>query len=245
MPHPAWCSAWLAFAIAIFCYANSLFNDFTYDDEYIVRTNPNIRSLADVRSIWLTDWWYYAGAEDGLAPELRDPARDRLYRPLTIFSLALNYAVHGLNPVGYHAVNVLLHGMVTILVWKFADRLFRKPRIAGVAALLFAVHPIHAEAVANVVGRAELLAALFLLVGLLALLPKSGPLTIERAILAGLSGFAALLAKETAICFPFLAAIVLWWRNRERGPQRRNIRTEIAVAAGILPAIAAYFAMRN
>lgn len=242
--NPVWRSPWFACAIAIVCYANSLFNDFTYDDEYIIRTNPNIRSLADVRAIWLTDWWYYAGAEDGLTPELRDPARDRLYRPLTVFTFALNYAAHGLHPFGFHAGNVLLHGLVTILVWKLAERLFRRPRVAGIAALLFAVHPIHAEAVANVVGRAELLAAFFLLMGLLALLPKNGSLTIDRAIVAGLAGLAALLAKETAICFPFLAAIVLWWRNRNFAPQRLGRRSAIGVAAVILLPLPAYFGLR-
>lgn len=239
-----WRQPWLAGFIAISCYANSLLGDFAYDDEYVIRTNPNIRSLANVRAIWLTDWWYFAGAEDGLTPDLRDPDRDRLYRPLTIFSFALNYAVHGLRPLGYHAVNVFLHGLVTLLVWRLAERLFHKPRVAGITALLFAVHPIHAEAVANVVGRAEILAALFLLAGLLFLLPRAGMPSPTRIIAGGAMGLAALLSKETAICFPLLAGIVLCWRALECRPLGQRLAIGTIAAIAILLPVVAYFVAR-
>lgn len=198
--------------LGLLCFANSLFNDFTYDDHAIVRKNPRIQSLANFREIWLTDWWYQP-TEDEPLPE---PGRDRLYRPLTLFSFALNCAVHDLRPLGYHLVNVLLHAGVSLLVWWFARRLLRDQATAVVAAVLFAVHPVHSEAVAGIVGRGEILAAGFVLLGLLALLPRSGPPDGKRALLAAPLFLAALLSKETAVCFPAVALVTLHAANRGR-----------------------------
>src|SRR5262245_17235890 len=172
---------WLPALLGALCYLNTLGNGFAYDDNSIVRLNPLIHSLGDWRSIWLRDWWYSQGEQGG---GLTDPSRDRLYRPLTTFSFALNYAVHGLHPAGFHAVNVALHAGVCALVWLLGRRLFDDLNVASIAAVIFAVHPIHAEPVAGLVGRAEILATLFMLLGLVALLPRSGPVAAGRAVLS-------------------------------------------------------------
>lgn len=81
---------WLAPVLGLACFASSATNHFAYDDQPLIVDNPRIRNLTDFRALWLSDWWKLA--ESG--PE-SNPRRDRLYRPLTLFSLALNYAVHG------------------------------------------------------------------------------------------------------------------------------------------------------
>jgi protein O-mannosyl-transferase len=88
------------------------------------------------------------------------------YRPLTVLTFRLNYLLHELQPLGYHLVNLLLHAGVTLLYHSLCARLLSRPA-AALAALLFAVHPVHTEAVTGVVGRAELLASLFFLSALL------------------------------------------------------------------------------
>ena len=216
----------LAAAAALVCYAGSLPNQFTYDDVPMVRDNPRIRALTDWRAVWLRDWWAGTYGPD----QIDDPARDRLYRPLTLQTFALNYALHALNPLGYHLANLLLHAGVCVLLWHFARRVFGDEPVASVAALLFAVHPLHAEAVAGVVGRAELLAASFLLAGLVLLLParvepaaraapgngavslSARPVARPAAIRSALAAFAflaALLSKETAICYPAVVLLTL------------------------------------
>jgi Flp pilus assembly protein TadD len=95
--------------------------------------------------------------------------------------------------------------------------------IAAVTALLFAVHPVHAEAVAGIVGRAEILAAGFLLLGMLAMLPRGDAFTPARAGIAALFFLGALLSKETAVCYPALAAAV--WLHRARSAQRDSPAT--------------------
>jgi tetratricopeptide (TPR) repeat protein len=187
---------WLAALLGALCFLNSIGGDFAYDDHPIVRDNPRIHSLANLRDIWLRDWWYTPPGE-----EAADPMRDRLYRPLAVCSFALNFALHGLWPAGFHAVNVLIHAACCWLVGRLAWRLLADAGVAIVAALLFAVHPIHCEAVANIVGRAELLAALFMLLGLLTILPEAGPPRWGRLAGAGVLFFAAVMAKETAVCY--------------------------------------------
>jgi len=90
------------------------------------------------------------------------------YRPICVATFRLNHLLGELEPFGYHLVNVILHGIVSVLFYDltkyiFGDRIL--PRM--VAAILFIVHPIHTEAVASVVGRAEILACLFFLLSLI------------------------------------------------------------------------------
>lgn len=209
---------WLAPLLAVVFSANSVFNDFTYDDRGLVRDNPRIRSLTDVRAIWLSDWWQPQTAADQIA----ERQRDRLYRPLTMFSFALGYALHGPAAWGFHAVNVALHALATALVGAVAHRWVADRIVALAAALVFAVHPIHAEAVANIVGRAEILSGLALLLGLWALLPPTGRPGLGRGLAASPAFLAALMAKETAICYPVLGLIALCaLRPTPESPLRR------------------------
>lgn len=199
--------AWLAVTLGAACFLNTLPHDFTYDDRVIIGQNPRIHSLANLREIWLTDWWHERETSESVA----DPHRDRLYRPLTMFTFALNYAVGRLDPVGYHALNIALHAITCGLVWLLARRLIADEAIATIAAAVFAVHPIHCEAVAGIVGRAEILAALGLCGGLVVLLARETWPSPARCLAAAVCFLGALLAKETAICYIPVALLALWW----------------------------------
>ena len=122
--------------------------DFVYDDTYIISQNPIVRGGA----------WWRCLAEPYWPPNL---GTDPLYRPITTLSLRLDYAMFGDQPGGYRATNALLHSLCSVVTALLAVRLWRSRRAGWVAGLLFAAHPVHAEAVSMVVGRAELLAALF------------------------------------------------------------------------------------
>lgn len=223
-PERGW--SWHALLAAVagaLVFANSIPNQLTYDDVAIVGSNPAIRSLTNFREIWLHDWWGPAATSDEQRLDVR---RDRLYRPLTLFTFALQYPLHGTEPLGYHIGNVLLHGLACALVWRFAQVLFGDRVISLVAGLLFAVHPLHCEAVANVVGRAEVLATTFLLLGLLVLLREASP-RLPRVLGATGLFFLALLAKETAICYGPVALIALHAR-RTRQPLQRPAAERLA-----------------
>jgi len=180
----------LVAAVAVLVYLNGVPGEFAFDDKLIQR-DPRILGAESFWRIFVTDYWY---VYHGMQPDL--------YRPLTIASYALNLMLTGLSSPAFHIVNILLHAAVCILVVLLVDALLRDRALAVVSGLLFASHPIHTEAVTGIVGRAEILAALFLLVALYLharryKLRGSGPAFWMP--LAGLSYFCALLCKETAI----------------------------------------------
>ncbi len=203
-------AALLLAGACLLAYANGLTGAFTYDDKAIVRDNPRIRAPARVDEIFTTQ--YFGGpAGTGTA-----------YRPLLLLSFALQWWIHGGAVVPFHAVNVLLHVVVTVLLARLLLRIGLAPPIAFGAALLFAVHPVHVEAVTSVVGRGETQAAAltlgFLLLGLrwsdgLGRRWLSLPAALVLYLLANLT-------KESAAVAPALLFLCLAWRAQGRLPTR-------------------------
>ncbi|MCX8072095.1 MAG: hypothetical protein N3C12_06565 [Candidatus Binatia bacterium] len=191
---------------AIVPYLNALQAGFVFDDWIQIRGNPALRGELD---------WFKILAVP-LFP-------GNLYRPLTIGTFALDHAWFGWEAWWFHLVNLLVHAGVTLSVALLGFRLFpRQPALPVVAALLFAVHPIHTEAVTGLVGRAELLAALFSLAAMLSAVradeqrqPRGQRLWMALALV---SFTAALLCKESAItALPLLLLLRValrherWW----------------------------------
>ncbi len=194
---------------AIGVYANSISNGFALDDTAIVKNNPHVIDL-EWSTIWSDNYWKKT---NGLQP-------DTLYRPLTLWSyLANQYFTPGV-PWPFHLVNVLLHAVVSVLMAVLAWRLLANRAMAFVAGLLFAVHPLHTEVVANTVGRAELFAALFTVLALLYFLPPF-PLHEEtvptrrplwHGLLVAVFFFAAILSKETPVSLILALPCIDLWR---------------------------------
>jgi len=195
--------------VAALVFANTLSGDFALDDIPLVRDNPRIHSLSGLPSLFVQPYW-------------PGDAAAGLYRPLTTASFALNRALTGPGASGFHAGNVLLHGLVCFFAWYALRRAGRYYGTALAGALLFAVHPLHTEAVANIAGRAELLAALFVLVAWLSHRrafeagPTAGGLRWSAA--AGVAYLAALLSKEGAILAPLFFLFDDLLRRRDGVP---------------------------
>ncbi|GIY13968.1 protein O-mannosyl-transferase TMTC3 [Caerostris darwini] len=147
-------------ALVALCYCNSLRCGLVFDDIAAISDNRDIRPHTPMINIFQNDFW---------GTPLRKEHSHKSYRPLTILSFRLNYAVHGLEPMGYHLVNILLHAFVCHLFYKLCLHFFSGTS-SLVSSALFAVHPVHTEAVGSyailplfkvtgVVGRAELLSA--------------------------------------------------------------------------------------
>lgn len=196
-PTPPRRTRWDVVAIALLAllpYLNALGGDFVFDDVGVIRDNPVVQS----EPLWRVFTTVY---EPGA-----------LYRPLTMLSYAANARLAG-APASFHAVNIALHLAVALAVYALAARLLRSRPAAWIAAALFAVHPIHTEAVTGIVGRAELLAALCALTALLALhraLRASGAAG-GRWLALSVSLFAVgLLCKESTFTAIGLVPILLW-----------------------------------
>lgn len=232
-------------ASAALTYLSSLHNQFTYDDVVIVAENKRLAEWHNLRRMWLTDWWY-APPEDS-----EERHRDRLYRPLTMQTLGLNYAVGRLRPFGYHLFNVAAHVVVSVLVCLLTQALLADALMALLSGLLFAVHPIHTEAVANVVGRAEVLSALFVVLGLLCvcrdLAARTAASRIGWRTGLWLSFLLGLFSKEQGICLVLLAPLCEWWVRRRDGQRMGAKEWTRSLAVRYLPLVplfALYVVMR-
>jgi tetratricopeptide (TPR) repeat protein len=176
----------LGFLVLLVCavYAPTLTHDFVWDDAFVIVNNPLLEHPANIPRLFLS--------EDTIEESTG------YYRPVTYASFALERALWGVNPAGYHGVNLLLHLLVVLLLSRVIATLFRSERLAWITALVFALHPVAAETVNFLAGgRNTLLAACF---GLLAFLfhLKSRPLPALAAFTL------AIFSKEFALLFPAL-----------------------------------------
>lgn len=184
--------------LAVVPFLNGLASDFTYDDGPIIRDNGRLDSPESLPRIFATHY-FGGGASTATA-----------YRPVVLLTFALEKWIHGSRPWAFRAVNILLHAGVTLLLagWWLRIGVARAPAIAG--ASLFAVAAIHVEAVTSIVGRAETLAALLVLLSVRLWresLPPGG--SFRRAAYAGaLASFlAAVFVKESAVVAPALVLL--------------------------------------
>jgi len=208
------------FCLAVLVYSNTPGNGFVFDDRVIIEQNPLIRSLDGIPRLFVTPYWTGEGRAN------------RLYRPLTTATFALNRALGNGGPSGFHLVNALLHGTSAVLLFLLLVRLFRLRWMALGASALFAVHPVLTESVAGLVGRAEILSTLFLLAALL--LDRGGEGGRGPAVLGSLGFFfLALLSKENALAYPALLILTDLLLGPPKGTSRRGRRGEIAAALAV------------
>ncbi len=148
-------------SLTLLAFSNSFHAGFVLDNKGLILNDPRLReaTAANLKLILQHTYWWPTG-EGGV------------YRPLTTLTYLINYAILGNRdqPFGYHLVNFLLHSCNTLLVFAIATRFIRRFWPCVAIAALWAVHPVQTEAVTNIVGRADLLAAAGLFGGFLAYL---------------------------------------------------------------------------
>ena len=183
-------AAFLAGAAAVVLSANTVLNQFAFDDLPIVVENTAIQDFGTLPEALVSPYW---PGEYGRALGL--------WRPATTALFSIQWAIWGENPAMFHALNLILHGVVTALVVLVLAEL-APIGLALVAGLLFAVHPVHVEAVANVVGLAEIFSsALYLGACLVFLRSGSRIALLPGAVITILFG-TAFLTKESAVTLP-------------------------------------------
>lgn len=199
-----WGPAFLSALLAAATFAITLRGTYIYDDVALVQDDPRVSDP----HLWGQFW---------TKPYILDSI-DNLYRPLTSMSYAIQWWLHGDRPWAFHLVNVLLAAASAAAVAELARRL-AGAKVALVAGLLFAVHPLHVEAVAGIVGRAELLCTLAFVLGLILYLPR--PLTGRRVAAIVACYAIAVLSKEQGLLLPPLLlcwGIVRRWREQREQP---------------------------
>ena len=182
-------------------YFPALGGGYIWDDDDYVTANDTLRSVQGLGRIW---------GEIGATPQ---------YYPMVHTSYWLEYHLWGLNPAGYHLVNVLLHATSALLLWRLLARLGLPG--AWAAAAIFAVHPVHVESVAWITERKNVLSGVFYLSALLAYLRfgfepgETTPRNTRRRWygLSLLLFLAALLSKTVAGSLPAAVLLILWWKR--------------------------------
>jgi tetratricopeptide (TPR) repeat protein len=229
-------AALLAAVAGFAVFAPTLRYGFVWDDRATVLFNREIRSLGNAPS------FFTGHAFSGAADALRDIDVIQYYRPVWVLSLAVNHAVWGERAIGYHLTNVLLHALASGLTAWLVFELAGSAAAAALAGALFAAHPVHAEAVAWVSARNELLLSVFLLLAFIACvrINRGGG---AGARVACLVFFAlALLSKETAVLFPAIVLLYLWAGHQAGKVPRTAVRPWKRYGwALVLAAVAAAF----
>lgn len=178
--------------IAIVASITGLFNGFAFDDVHVIIKNPRLHTLARPGGLFIEPYWR---AEMG----------SMLYRPLTMVVFAVQWLVGNGSALPYHTVSIALYAALSAAVFRLAELVMPR-RAAFAAAALFAVHPVHVEAVANIVGQAELWVALILvvLVAFYIRVRRERNLNSRDVAIIALSYLAACSFKEHAIVLPAL-----------------------------------------
>jgi tetratricopeptide (TPR) repeat protein len=238
-------------------YANSVPNEFVWDDDKLIVQDPAIKTTQYFNEIWLKDFFY----------RHEDDVAYGYYRPVVTLSYMMDYSFWGLAPAGYHVTNILLHVACTLLVALCLLRLGIGDRATLAATALFAIHPIHTENVAWIAGRTDLVAFLFTALSLYLFLrglsatatseaggdgkgasKRAGKKAADRGqrdtapplrpatrwLAASLASFAlAMLAKEMSlVLLPWLGLIFLLHYRRSWSESIRATLPHAAVAIG-------------
>ena len=223
-PRRTFLAAGALVSIVLAAYLPALWDEFIWDDETNVTTNMTLRSLDGLRQMWF------------------EPHSTQQYYPLMYTTYWLEYRLWGLNPVGYHAVNIFFHATAVLLVWRLLARL-QVPG-AWLGAALFAVHPVEVESVAWVTERKNVLSLSLALGSMLCYLrfsPADESGDLSRVARTGdswkwyalaLFFFAlALFAKTVVVTLPAVLLVIYWWkRGRIRGRDAAHLIPFVALS---------------
>ena len=190
--------------LAMLVYSPSYNYGFVYDDDAVVKENKFVQEgIHGLGKIWTTS--YFQGYEETM--------NARAYRPVPLTTLAIEYSVWGLDSTVNHIFNLLFYGLIGFFTFLFLSKLLRKfhPAIPIIATLLFVLHPIHLEVVANIKSRDTMLGYLgFAIAAWLLLIYVDTKKILPLAFSVVFYGL-GLLSKEEVLTTVALIPFMLWF----------------------------------
>ncbi|TVR88587.1 MAG: tetratricopeptide repeat protein [Saprospirales bacterium] len=233
---------WVIFALAFLLHANTLSHDFVMDDAIVITENAfTTQGIKGIPGLLKHDTFYGFFEDAGKA----DLVAGGRYRPFTPMMFAVEYELFGPNPFPGHLINVLLYAITCAVLFHFFKRLFRGNfrkeflyPVAFLLCLVFVVHPLHTEAVANIKGRDEIMALLGGLAAFYILLGKQAD-NLQSQILAFAVFSVGLFSKENAIVFTVVVPLALYLLKK------RTIRDSLVRSAPLFIAAAVFLIARQ
>ena len=143
IPHWRLVKGSILILLCVVSYWNSLSGELLHDDVFAIKDNQDVRSDTPLNQLLFNDFW---------GKPMTDPTSHKSYRPFTVLTFRINYAIHELDPLGYHIFNVIAHIVCTLLFWWMSTVIVFgtcQSNMSFQAAALFAVHPVHTEAVSE------------------------------------------------------------------------------------------------
>jgi predicted membrane-bound mannosyltransferase len=174
------------FILPCILYWNTLHNDFVFDDMPLIwgsKVVPRLNSVYDIVNLFTEKYGY---------------------RPIRTLSYAIDYRFSGTGPVSYHVSNIIYHAITALLVYLVTLSLIPQQATALVAAFIFAVHPVHTDAVAYLSGRRDILFALFYLAGFWCFLRHRKRNRLLYLIAAMLLYLLSIGSKEMGVTLPLV-----------------------------------------
>ncbi len=203
-------------------YANTLRNDYVMDDVMMIVENNYVHmGVAGIPLLFKTSHMKGFHASE----------RTEDYRPLSLVMFAIEYQFFGLNPVTGHLISVLVFAACVVVLFQFINRLCNGEKIvvAFVASLLFAVHPVHTEVVANIKSRDELLCFFFAFLSLCMFIDYAKEGKLYKLFFGALCLFLSVLSKETSVTFVALVPVIFFFYQNEN--KRRSVYITISTLA--------------
>jgi len=205
----------LAF-LSFFVYADSMRVGFMWDDEYIVKKNDDIKTLKMSDFLKLSYWKDFRKNNSPLEIPLKPVS------PLRLISLRTDYKLWGLNPLGYHLTNLLLHILVAfsfyILFLVFFDRNISLP-----ASILFAINPVITETVIWIKNRIDIIAVLFYILSFITFIKWNKSKKLFWFLLSILFYIFSLLSKEIVITLPVIIILYLFYFEESKDKFSKKI----------------------
>lgn len=232
------------FILAVFSFllfVNTISNGFVFDDESVVENNLSIREISNIPKFFTGDEGFHK-------------VIGRYYRPVVSATYTIDYFFWKLNPTGYHLTNIIIHLVSVLLLFRILIILSEKYKYglqaSFIGALIFAVHPIHTEAVSWISGRTDSLCTLFFFAAFIYYI-KYAEQDKEKnnkfLLLSLLFYFIALLSKEMAVTFPVIIFLYDFiYRKRNINFIRGNLKTYLFfLLVTILYVLIRYLTLHN
>lgn len=217
--------------ISIVLYANTLFNSYALDDVMVLKDNTYVKQgIKAIPELFST-------------PHMRGymVIPNDLYRPLSLVMFAMEYQFFGPNPVVGHFFNILFFAGCVVMLFLFLNKFFngQKTAIAFIAALVFAVHPIHTEVVANIKSRDELMCYFFAFWSLNFFMNYMKGGKMNQLIFGVLTLFLSYISKETVINFLVVIPVLFFLYYNE------NKRRAVFIVSGTAAATIVFMLIRT